>query len=84
MADYRHSLAVGLHEMVEALLCKNDGITEAEVDGFDFAYAGDGEPGGDPLAPYNRQHQFATCIEALFIHAFRLNWAAYEEAVDAL
>ncbi len=38
MGDWRYNAAVAVHELVEVLLCKQDGVTEAAVDAFDTAY----------------------------------------------
>lgn len=56
---------VGLHEMTEAWLCRDKGIPQEFVDGFDLAFEGDGEPGDDPDAPYRIQHRQAMMIEHL-------------------
>ena len=54
---------IALHEMVEAHFCERDGVTEGDVDAFDFTYTGQGEPGDDPKAPYRVQHRKAMIIE---------------------
>jgi hypothetical protein len=58
----------GLHEMIEAYLCKHRGIPQEAVDGFDARFAGDGEPGDHPNAPYRAEHRFAMLIEHLTAH----------------
>jgi hypothetical protein len=83
-SDWRMTMAVGVHELVEALLCKDRGISEAEVDEFDMAYKGDGEPGNDPSCPYYDEHQVATIIERLLIRELGLNWQDYDRVIDAL
>ena len=35
MTEMTHCMAVALHEMVEAMLCWKDGVSEAAVDDFD-------------------------------------------------
>ena len=90
MGDWRYNAAVAVHELVEVLLCKQDGVTEAAVDAFDMAYEarrpeGDlSEPGDDPACPCARQHCFATGIERMLIAAFGVSWPSYEAAVKAL
>lgn len=54
-----------LHELVEMKLCFDAGITAAEVDAFDAAYTGEGEPGDHPDSPYREQHRKAMLIEHL-------------------
>ena len=56
---------IGLHEMVEAYLCKKHGVTEAAVDAFDLNFTGEGEPGDAPNSPYRREHRKAMLIEHL-------------------
>jgi hypothetical protein len=81
LGDWRHEAAIALHELVEVLLCRNDGVSGTLVDAFDRAYDGLGEPGDDPKAPYQRQHCFATAVERMLIAALGLAWAEYEEAL---
>jgi hypothetical protein len=59
------SLLIALHELVEAWLCKEEGVPQAAVDAFDLAFTGEGEPGDDPAAPYRTQHRRAMLIEHL-------------------
>jgi hypothetical protein len=54
---------IALHELVEARLCAQGGVTQEAVDAFDMAFAGEGEPGDDAAAPYRRQHRQACLIE---------------------
>jgi hypothetical protein len=81
MGNWRYSAAVAVHELVEALLCKNDGVTQGAVDVFDMNFTGDGEPGDDPASPYNQQHCFATAVERMLIAAFGVSWTDYEDAL---
>lgn len=58
--------ALAIHELVEAITCKADGITTEMVDQFDMSWTPFGsfeEPGEDPRAPYFAQHNEATMIE---------------------
>ena len=55
MTDRRYELLVALHELVEALLCKEAGVSQERVDALDEAYEAkrlpddkDSEPGDDP------------------------------------
>ena len=84
LGDWRYSMAVGLHEAVEALLCKQDGISQTAVDQFDRGYEGEGEPGDDPEAPYHRQHCAATEVEKTLVAALGVPWDVYDAAVEAL
>ena len=65
---------VAIHELVEVLLCRKRGITQAQVDEFDMGKGSpenipEGEePGDQPGAPYRKEHRFAMLIEHLMAH----------------
>lgn len=61
--DHDDTFLIALHELIEAKLCFNAGITQGRVDAFDKAFDGEGEPGDDPASPYQRQHRAAMLIE---------------------
>ncbi len=90
MGDWRKELLVAAHEMVEAALCKQRGVAEADVTAWDVAYEAqrkDGdvsEPGDDPCCPYRAEHIFATKIEQMLAEALGVDWAAYSEAIEEL
>lgn len=83
-------LAVAIHELVEAYLCRDAGIPEKEVCDFDDRYEKERkegrhpqehEPGDDPEAPYREQHMAATHVERAVCHALGLNWTEHEQSV---
>jgi hypothetical protein len=84
MGNWRLEALVAVHELIEALLCRVDGVTEDEVDHFDFNFKGDAEPGDDPNAPYYEQHQRASGYERLLAADLQVNWAEYERIIEAL
>jgi aryl-alcohol dehydrogenase-like predicted oxidoreductase len=69
--DDPETFLYALHELVEAMLCRADGVSQEAVDRFDAAHATtldhdpDAEPGDHPAAPYRRQHRRAMLIEML-------------------
>lgn len=69
LADHQTFL-FGLHEMIEAVLCLERGISQEAVDAFDAAFIGDGEPGDDPAAPYRREHRQACLVEFMVADMF--------------
>lgn len=71
--ENEEAFLVALHETIEARLCHKDGVTQADVDAFDAAFAGTEQPGDDPKAPYQRQHRAAMLIEHLMA-TFLGNW----------
>jgi hypothetical protein len=90
MSDWRYEVLVGIHETVEALLCKQRGVKEVDVTAFDVAYEakrlkGDAsEPGDDPIAPYHAEHVFATKIEKLLAAELGVDWDAYDKEIASL
>lgn len=79
-ADVRHAQLIMVHELIEALLCMNDGITPDQVDEFDKRFEGR-EPGDSAFSPYKRQHNFATAVERMMCAAMGIDWAAYDGAI---
>lgn len=89
LSDWRREMLVAVHELVEVLICKHDGVTQDIVDRFDakeFNYAEhpDEEPGDDPSAPYKRQHCIATGVERILAAALHVDWKPYEEELTEL
>lgn len=90
MKDWRYEFLVAFHELIEAMLCKQRGISQEEVDDFDIAFEarrvrGDlSEPGDNALAPYYNEHQFATCLERLMALELGVIWKEYDEKVSSL
>ncbi len=78
MKDFRHEWILGIHEIVEAFLCKIAGITEEEIDAFDQKHEGKFIPGG----PGYFQHMLATAIEMVVTSYGQINWQSYEEEIS--
>lgn len=74
-------LLVGIHEMVEAFLCKRDGITDEQVTAFDTDNPKLEEPGDDPAAPYHRQHVVAMALEREAAIATSTDWETHDKWV---
>jgi len=74
--DPRYGVLLFVHELIEALLCRADGITTACVDAFDLAYPG-ADPGEDPAAPYHRQHMSAEAAERALADYLGIDWQDY-------
>lgn len=82
LTDGREYVAlVGLHELVEALLCKRRRIPESSVTVFDVSHEDAEEPGDLEDAPYHQEHVTATHLERLFADALDINWDNYDWAV---
>ena len=75
---------IAVHELVEALLCQANGVTQEDVDKFDVEYQGDGESGASFKAPYRNEHSAAEGIERLFAALLHVDWPSYSMRVDSL
>lgn len=64
---------IGLHELVEVVLCHRRGISQKAVDEFDFKFKGEGEPGDHADAPYRKEHRQAMIIEHLMANFMGLD-----------
>jgi hypothetical protein len=89
MSDQRYEFLVGMHEAIEAYLCKQAGISQAAVDRFDQAYerrrkpGDEREPGDNPKAPYHKEHMFASRVERMLADQLGVNWGAYDREVSS-
>ena len=63
MPNSIHEYPLIIHELVEALLCHAAGISDTDVDGWDFMHRPDLDPAADPRCPYHAQHIAATDLE---------------------
>ena len=79
-----YEFLVARHEMDEAFLCLKRGITGKEVDAFDMAFTGTGEPGDSPDAPYRKEHFFATTQERTMAAELDVDWEEYDKTIEAL
>lgn len=92
--DWRESIAVAIHELVEASLCLDRGINFDDITTFDIdferAYAVDplrfptDEPGEMPEAPYFKEHAVADVVERLVVKEFGIPWVSYDRNLEAL
>jgi len=91
MSDWRREMLVAVHELVEVLTCKNDGVSQESVDKFDIEYEKnrkpddvDSEPGDAPNSPYVDQHCLATGIERILAQQWGVKWNEYADEIEAL
>jgi len=90
MDNPRYEMLVKIHELVEAFLCGEAGVSQAQVDAFDIEFEakrkpGDlSEPGDSKEAPYRRQHEAATTVEKIVCAEAGIAWDDYERTVNAL
>jgi hypothetical protein len=87
---WQHAVLVAVHELIEMALCRERGVTEDSVTQFDLDFeaarpeGNTDEPGDDPSAPYQKEHQFATTVELLLAAELGVKWREYERAIEAL
>ncbi len=83
MSDWRRETLLAIHEAVEAVMCKYNGVSQQAVDAFDIEYdkthATDCNAGDDPAAPYVREHCLATAIERILAAELEVNWESYDK-----
>ena len=80
---------IGLHEAVEAILCRHNGVSHLAVDRFDVRYEKRHptkkiEAGDHPKAPYRREHCFATAVERMVAAELEVNWPEYDQDLENL
>jgi hypothetical protein len=82
MGNKNLEMIVAIHELVEAHLCEQRGISFDEIDKFDERYQGDGEPGDDPKAPYHTQHKVAIEVERILLNHLGIGWQEYNDTIS--
>ena len=85
MPDWRYTMLLMIHELVEAVLCYGAGVTTEAVDRFDLDFIAshpNQEPGDDPRAPYHSQHRTASIVEQLVAKELGVDWIEYDNAVE--
>jgi hypothetical protein len=75
--DPRCGILLFTHELIEALLCRSSNVTGAQVDSFDMSHPDEDEPGGNPAAPYHRQHIAAEAAEKALARQLEVDWNDY-------
>lgn len=90
LGNWRMNFLIAFHEMVEAALCMDRGITVEDVDKFDQEFERNrdvdnlSEPGDAPDAPYYKEHFFATSLERLLAAELDVDWVEYENEINKL
>ena len=90
LSDWRREALIAVHELVEVLLCRHDGVSQEEVDQFDKKYEADrqpdddSEPGDSPNAPYVKQHCLATAVERMLAAELEVSWQDYENELGEM
>lgn len=93
MSDWRYEALVLVHELVEVVLCQNEGVKQEDVDEFDMEFekrrsksltVDNSEPGDNRFAPYQKQHCIATGVERVLAACLGVKWADYETEINSL
>lgn len=85
LSEEKREWLIAIHELIEVLTCKLDGVTQDQVDKFDKEFednrpeGNEDEPGDDPFAPYRDQHCLATGVERLLAAKWNVGWKEYEQ-----
>jgi hypothetical protein len=88
LGNWRFEALIAVHELVEALLCKSNGISEEQVDRFDLDFEakrepGDWfEPGSSPDAPYFHEHLKAERVEYDLARWLNVRFADFFDAIE--
>lgn len=89
LSDEKREMLIAVHELVEVLTCKYEGVTQEMVDqfdmkDFDYKLHPDEEPGDASEAPYKSQHCLATGVERILAARWNVDWKNYEEELCEL
>jgi hypothetical protein len=93
MGNWKYEFLVAYHELLEAMLCKDRGITIDEVDAFDKNFEEererglhtiDEEPGYAYDSPYKEEHFIAESVERIAANQLKVDWNTYEKTVMEL
>jgi hypothetical protein len=90
LGDWREETLLAIHETMEAIMCKHNGVTQQQVDEFDIEFdrthpdLPDAGAGDDPAAPYAREHRIATGLEMVLCAELGVNWMAYMTRLEEI
>ena len=86
MDDWRHTALVLVHELVEMITTKHQGIDWKDIDDWDTIGGGkdSDDPGSLPDAPYHDAHMFAESLERQLAEKLGIDWNDYNTALDSL
>jgi len=87
LADQRMEFLLSIHETIEAILCRQSGISPEMVDDWDRKWTPHGsylEPGADPMAPYHIQHFATETLERQLAAYMQVDWEEYGRKIAAL
>jgi hypothetical protein len=83
LSDWRHEALIMLHELVEMVLTKNNGLSWDDITRFDIE-SQHPDPGSLPEAPYHKEHKLAEKIEKMMAKELGVDWKEYNKELDSL
>lgn len=85
MGNAKYEFLIAMHELIEQALCLERGVPEELITKFDIEFdksGKEGEPGDDPLAPYHKEHVYASAIEYSLCKELGLDPNAYDRFLN--
>ena len=82
--DAHMNFLIAIHEIIEAYLCRANGISAEMVDSHDLENSDHPDPGSIPGCIYYREHMIATMIERVIAAELQMDWNDYEFEVEKL
>jgi len=88
-----YNKAILVHELVEELLTKHNGINEEDILKFDLwvadevengRYPVDAEPGEHPQSPYKKEHIFSENVERQIMNFLNIDFKEYDKTVISI
>jgi len=90
VGDVKMEFILAVHELVEAFICNQQGISQANVDAWDMFYESqrkpgdDSEPGEHKRCPYRKAHLAALRVEMALAVELGVDWTKYEKKLNSL
>jgi hypothetical protein len=87
MGDWKCNFLLAFHELVEAIMCKDAGITTEMVDTDELKAQPTDDPdsfSGYPGSCYQQQHNDALALEWMLSRLLGVKWTEYAERFEAL
>lgn len=89
MSDERFELALAVHELVEAILCRHNGVLQSTVDEYDIEFEAKNpqakiEAGDQSDCPYAKEHSLASAAERIVSAELGVPWKQYDNELNKL
>ena len=84
LQNINHTILLAMHEITEAYLCWQSGLSPKTVTDWDLQWPTSNDPGALPLCPYREEHQSGELMERMMARLLSIDWLAYEAALDGV